>query len=280
MTPTQTKIVRVPGTSEDARNHATAIAIETHRIPMPVSLFKQGRRDMVAAVMPIRVLINSLAYNSATKGDTAESALNATNRPTVKEHWQAIVTYLRNAIEKQENYIIPALTLNSTGEVTIVVPDTDPNMSSGYMILPDETSMYITDGQHRFIAIDKVANDLRGTPQGSEFMNTGVLTMMTIENDVSQVHQDFADAGKTRALPPSLLAVYDTRQPANHAVMEISRRVPLLNGRVDATSSIVSKSSSAVFLVNQVRQFAKHSLTGSTGTKGAAIRRASRGSTV
>ena len=185
MTPTQTKIVRIPGTSEDARNHATAIAIETHRTPMPVSLFKQGRRDMVSAVMPIRVLINSLAYNSATKGDTAESALNATNRPTVKEHWQAIATYLRNAIEKQENYIIPALTLNSTGEVTIVVPDTDPNMNSGYMILPDETSMYITDGQHRFIAIDKVANDLRGTPQGREFMNAGVLTMMTIEKTTS-----------------------------------------------------------------------------------------------
>ena len=266
MTSAQTKIIRIEGTLEDARNRATAIAIEAQKTPRPISLFKQGDRDMVGAVMPIRLLINCLNYNSADKGDTADLALTATNRPTVKEHWQAIASYLRNAVESGENYIIPALTLNSTGEVTIVVPEGDPYLSGGYMILPDETALFITDGQHRFLAIKKVAEDLRGTQAGIKFMNASVLTMMTIENDKSQVHQDFADAGKTKALPPSLLAVYDTRQPANHAVMEISRRVPLLNGRVDATSSTVSKSSSAIFLVNQVRQFVKGSLTGNIST--------------
>ncbi len=69
-------------------------------------------------------------------------------------------------------------------------------------------------------------------------------------------------AGKTRALPPSLLAVWDTRQPANRAVLDISDRVNLLKGRVDSTSTSIGKSSPFIFLSNQVRQFVKSSLTG------------------
>ena len=46
--------------------------------------------------------------------------------------------------------------------------------------------------------------------------------------------------------------------------MSIIERASLLKGRVDATSNSVGKSSPFVFLVNQVRQFVKHSLTGST----------------
>ena len=87
--------------------------------------------------------------------------------------------------------------------------------------------------------------------------------MMTVENDLNQTHQDFADAGKTKPLPSSLLAVFDTRQPANRAVMELGERVKLLQGRIDATSSTLSVNSPFVFLVNQIRQFVKASLTGS-----------------
>ena len=144
------------------------------------------------------------------------------------------------------------------------MPEGQEAVNSGYAVLPDEVAIHITDGQHRFIGIDKVARDTRGTSHGESFMNTGVPFMMTIEADTNQVHQDFADAGRTKALPPSLLAVYDTRQPANAAVMTIIEQVLLLKGRVDATSTSVGKSSSFVFLVNQVRQFVKHSLTGST----------------
>ena len=116
------------------------------------------------------------------------------------------------------------------------------------------------------MGIKEAIEKTRGTENGSEFMNTGIPFMMTIEADNMQVHQDFADAGRTRALPPSLLAVYDTRQPANAAVMKIIDRVPLLQDRVDATSNSVGKSSPFVFLVNQVRQFVKHSLTGTTSS--------------
>lgn len=268
MPPTKMDILtKVPGDWDDAFNHATRLAMETNREVTPAHVFVQGARVMVSAVMPVSRIIRSLTYNNAEKGTAASAALSATNRPQIPDHWKAIAAYLRRAIERGENFIIPPLTLNSTEEVDVIVPEHFAGSSSGYMVCPHESALFITDGQHRFLAIEQVAKDLRGTQDGSDFMQTCVPVMMTIENDTSQVHQDFADAGKTRALPPSLLAVWDTRQPANSAVMAISERVPLLKGRVDATSTTVSRSSPHIFLVNQIRQFVKHSLTGNTGIK-------------
>ena len=258
-------IIEVPGSLEDARNRATSVAVETHREISPVRVFKQGQRLMVSSVLPVKVLLRILRYNSAEKKTTANKALSATNRPVDPKHVNAISNYLSKALEQDEPFIIPPMTLNSTGDLQIYVPEGDSASNSGYAVFPDETSIYITDGQHRFLGLQKVEEETRGTSQGSILVNTGVAFMMTVEADTNQVHQDFADAGKTKALPPSLLAIYDTRQPANRAVMDIIEQVPLLNGRVDATSTSVSKSSPFIFLVNQVRQFVKHSLTGSTG---------------
>ena len=267
MTEAHTRIIPVQGSLEDARSRASAIVAETNREMTAVRIFEQGERKMLSGVLPVRVLTRILDYNAAPKGTTADKALTATNRPVVAEHVRGIASYLHRTIEKDENYIIPPLTLNSTGDVEVLVPEGQYEVNSGYAVFPDETSVHITDGQHRFLAIKQVADEMRGTPQGAKFMGAGVPFMMTIESETGQVHQDFADAGKTKALPPSLLAVYDTRQPANRAVIEICERVPLMKGRIDATSSTLSAGSPFIFLVNQVRQFVKHSLTGSTSTK-------------
>ena len=253
----------VSGTSDDARARAAAVAAETNREIVPVRVFDQGDRTMLSGVLPVRVLTRVLQHNASTKGSAAAKALNTRNRPVANEHVRSIKSYLLNAIEKQERYIIPPVTLNSTGSVEIMVPEGDYTPTTGYAVFPDEASVHITDGQHRYLAIGQVVDELRGTPDGDSFMRTGVPFMMTVENDLNQTHQDFADAGKTKPLPSSLLAVFDTRQPANRAVMELGERVKLLRGRIDATSSTLSVNSPFVFLVNQIRQFVKASLTGS-----------------
>ena len=260
------RIIRIPGTIADVRRHVQDIVSETFQTQAPVQIFKQGNRTMVSTVLPIKVLNRTVIRQSANKGDTAEKALTATNRPVVLEHQKGIAAYLEKAVEKDQDYIIPPLTLNSTAEVKIYAPNDDTASNSGYMILPDEATIHITDGQHRFLAIGDTIEKLRGTPRGAKFENAGVPIMMTLSNETAQVHQDFADAGKTKALPPSLLAIWDTRQPANHAVLAISERVTLLKDRVDATSTSIGKSSPFIFLANQIRQFVKHSLTGTTST--------------
>ena len=263
-TKAEANVTVVTGTSDDARARASAVAAETNREIVPVRVFDQGDRTMLSGVLPVRVLIRVLEHNAPkTKGNAAARALHTRNRPVASEHVRVIKSYLLNAIEKGERYIIPPVTLNSTGSVEIMVPEGDYTPTTGYAVFPDEASVHITDGQHRYLAIGQAADDLRGTPEGDNFMRAGVPFMMTIESDLNQVHQDFADAGRTKPLPSSLLAVYDTRQPANRAVMELGERVKLLQGRIDATSSTLSVNSPFVFLVNQVRQFVKASLTGS-----------------
>lgn len=256
---------QVTGTVEDARIRAITAASDTNREVTPVRVFEQGDRTMVSGVLPVRVINRILAYNAAEKGQAANRALNAVNRPKDPIHVRQISAYLLRAIQKGDNYIIPSLTLNSTGNVEVYVPEGDYTPTSGFAIFPDEAAVHITDGQHRYLAIREVVNQLRGTPEGEKFMRSGVPVMMTIENELSQVHQDFADAGRTKPLPSSLLAVYDTRQPANAAVMALGERVKLLKGRIDATSTTLSANSPFIFLVNQVRQFVKSSLTGNPG---------------
>ncbi len=259
----ETKVAKVPGTSDDARARASAIAADTNREVVPVRVFEQGDRVMLSGVLPVRVLTRILEHNAAPKGAAAARALTSRNRPVDNDHVRIIAAYLRRAIEKGENYILPSLTLNSTGTVEVFVPEGDYSPLTGYAVFPDEASVHITDGQHRFLAVRQVVGELRGTPTGDKFMRASVPVMMTIESDLNQVHQDFADAGKTKPLPPSLLAIYDTRQPANAAVTAIGERVQLLDSRLDATSKTLSANSPFVFLVNQVRQFVKSSLTGS-----------------
>ena len=264
MSTAKTQLIPVEGTLEDVMVRAMSLAAETQReTPIPVRIFNQGNRQMVSGIMPCKTMVRVLDYNAADKGTTAAKALNATNRPFMKDHAFAFAKYLTKALEQDENFIIPPLTLNSTGGLDIFVLAANGKTNSGYAVLPDETKIYITDGQHRFQGIKQVVENTKGTPHGDVISETAVPFLMTIEADINQVHQDFADTGKTKALPPSLLAVYDTRQPANRAVMQISSEVPLLDGRVDSTSNSVGKSNEFIYLVNQVRQFVKHSLTGS-----------------
>ncbi len=53
-----------------------------------------------------------------------------------------------------------------------------------------------------------------------------IAVMVTCEDDLKQIHQDFADCSKTKTLPASLLSIYDTRNPGNRLVFDIEERCP------------------------------------------------------
>jgi len=58
------------------------------------------------------------------------------------------------------------------------------------------------------------------------------------------------------------MAIFDVRQPGNQVVHQLIDRVPVLTDRVDASAATLSKNSPYMFLVNQVRQFVKSSISG------------------
>ena len=91
--------------------------------------------------------------------------------------------------------------------------------------------------------------------EAAEFGSDAVAVMVTCETDADQVHQDFADCSKTKPLPPSQLAVYDMRNPANRIVLEAAEKCPIFREKIDATSKTLGKHSTLLFLANHVRRF-------------------------
>ena len=267
-------IIEVEGGTDAAYKRAQEVATDTFREMMPVRVFNQGNRQMISGVLPIRVLSRILTHQAAIRGSTANKASLSTNRPVMSDHVKTIADYLVNALTNGEQYIIPPMTLNATKGLEVYVPSgASSGLSSGFAVLPEEQVLNVTDGMHRFLAVQDAGNRLRGSDEGNKLLSDAIPVMITVESNGEQVHQDFADAGKTKPLPPSLMAVYDVRQPANRAVHQLIDRVDLFKDRIDATSSTLSNQSPYLFLVNQVRQFVKSSLSGNPSLKDDAFTR-------
>lgn len=255
-------IKEIDGSPEDCRRIALEIGSDTSRETLPVRVFSQGPRKMVSGVLPVRVLVRLLSHNSASKGSTAAKAVTALNRPVDSKHVESIAQYLLDGIAEGRPYILPPLTLNATKGLEVYIPRGMAGPLSGWAVLPEDQRITVTDGQHRFLAIQRVRDKLLGTEAGDRFLSDGITVMITLSSDLEQVHQDFADAAKTKPLPPSLVAVYDVRHPGSRAVIRLIEKVGLFHDRIDATSPTLSILSSYVFLANQIRQFVKSSLTG------------------
>ena len=161
-------------------------------------------------------------------------------------------------------YVFGALTLNASQELNFVVVGNVGDMRQGFLILPRTAQVSITDGQHREDAIEKLINNERW-PQDdrSELSRQAVAVIITNETDIGQIHQDFADASKAKMLPPSLLRMFDTRNPANRMIPLLERNCPLLRGRIEPASKTAGKNSAKLYTTNQISSFLKEFLTGS-----------------
>lgn len=265
----EAEIVRyVDGGPDECRRAAIDWAADAGREALAVRIFRQGTRLMLTGALPINRLLRVLEHNPAPKRATVGTALWASNRPVDPKHVNNITDYVLRSIREQRPFILPPMTLNASAkDMVLFAPKGATGPVTGWAVLPDEQRISVTDGQHRYLALKKVADELRGTEEGVEFLSNGVAVMITLSDSPDQVHQDFADAAKTKPLPPSLVAVYDLRHPGNRAVLQLIERVPLFRGRIDATSTTLSINSPYLFLVNQVRQFVKATLTGNPSIK-------------
>ncbi len=250
-------------TLEEAQQAAGAEAANTGALSIPVVAFRQGNRTVVTGALPmswVRNRLESRAAKSAKKGGSMHDAQAAWNRPEISEHSQAIARYIVENYKKA--YIIPPMSLNIQHRVHLYLPDYPSEFLPGYLVIPGAAKLAITDGQHRKTGIS-LALDQMDEADAATFGSDAIAVMITCETDINQVHQDFADCSKTKALPPSLLAVYDRRNPANRLVGDLERNCPLFKGKIDPTSKTLSKKSTFLFLANQLRQLVKELLTGS-----------------
>jgi DNA sulfur modification protein DndB len=250
-------------TLEDAQRAAGSEAANTGALSIPVVAFRQGLRTVVTGALPmswVRTRLESRSAKGAKKGGSMQDTQASWNRPEIPEHSQAISKYIVENYKKA--YIIPPLSLNIQHRVHLYLPDYPSEFLPGYLVIPGSAKLAVTDGQHRKTGISSAMDQMVET-DAARFGSDAVAVMITCETDINQIHQDFADCSKTKPLPPSLLAVYDRRNPANRLVGDLERSCPLFKGRIDSTSKTLSKKSTFLFLANQLRQFLKELLAGS-----------------
>jgi DGQHR domain-containing protein len=247
-----------PRKASEAANEEAA---NTGSIPLPGVLFRQGTRYCISTAIPMRQIRTRIAVDSARKGGNVKDVLGATNRPTDGGHVKNIADYLRSNVGRQ--YILPPMTLNVQQPITIYRPHAR-DFGAVYIVVPETARLSVTDGGHRTKAILE-AYDRMDEEQQADFNRDAVSVMITLEGDLTKVHQDFADCSKTKPLPKSQLAAYDRRNPANGLVLDIIENCSIFVDKIDSTSSTLSINSTQLFLTNQVRQLVKELLVGDYG---------------
>ena len=236
-------------TMEEAERAASREASATGATLLPAIMFRQGERTMITTAFLVSLVKNRLQANHAEKRGSVEQVRAATNRPVMEDHVTSVKNYIKENVGKK--YILPPLTLNARQPLSIYQADFDSTLQSIWLVIPASVKLEITDGGHRKRAIDEALDEL-SEDAADALRNDAVSVMITIENDMAQIHQDFADASKTKALPKSQLAAYDRRNPANGIVLDLISGCALFRGRVDSTSKTLSKNSNKLFLTNQV----------------------------
>ena len=266
-TPNNVKIFEYE-THKEALDSAYSEAATTTGQVLSGTLFKQGNRLSFSTALPIPVVVQHVYVKAAKKGQSLKDIANATNRPTMHDHVQSIHKYID--ANYTGDYIIPGLTLNVQDGVAVFVGSRRGSQTLGYLVIPIGSRLQATDGSHRTEAIKSVFESLNSIGQ-QEFSKHSIAAMITFENDISRIHQDFADCSRSKALPPSLVAAFDRRNPANGLVMDLIDQCEIFRDKVDGTSKTLGKKSTSAFLVNHVRQFVKELLFGNWAEKNEAF---------
>lgn len=248
-------------TYEEARERALSRVMSGNAIMLPCMVYRQGERTMLSFVLPFALMKRHLEFDATPRGEDVRSHLNRTLMP---DHVTTIKTYLR---DNYRRYILPGLTLNAAANVEIFqIGEPMGGITTGFVVLGSGTRFVPVDGQHRAAAIVGYKRNGKMTAgildEISEMGEDGVNVQMTLEDDISQLHQDFADAARTKPISANVLAAYDMRQPVNQLVSAVIDRSRFLKGRIDTTSRTLSARSQAVFLLSSVRQLLKVMILG------------------
>jgi DGQHR domain-containing protein len=249
-------------TSSDAREMALDMGANMDAEVIPVTMYRQGERYQLVGAMRFSLIGRMLYSDSAKKGASFDAIVSAINRPRDAAHIQEIAGYVKANLRGK--FVFGALTLNASQELNVVVVGqlSHSDLRQGFLILPRSVRISITDGQHREGAVRWLDENLTDADR-MELSRQAMAVIITNEMEMDQIHQDFADASKTKQLPPSLLAVFDTRNPANRMIPQLERNCALFRGRIEPASKTTGKNSLKLFTTNQVRSFLKEFLTGS-----------------
>jgi len=163
-------------------------------------------------------------------------------RPLIRPHVDEIAKYLLET----ENYILPPFIFNSNTPIKVFAFGSGA-VKFGYAVIPTNVELYVTDGQHRLKAIEKAITER------PELRDDIVTVLVVQEDDIDQIHQDFADCAKNKPIPPALLAAFDVTNVLAKLTRQITRDLVIFEGRIDKISKSLGKDPSYIFTMNQLR---------------------------
>ncbi|MDJ0658398.1 MAG: DNA sulfur modification protein DndB [Crocosphaera sp.] len=240
-------------TQQEAQTQAFADAATSGARVFICHIYEQGGRPHLVFSLPLNILVELAKLQSAETKKNKSNAEEKMNRPLIKPHVNEIAKYLLST----DNYILPPFIFNCNTPLKVFSYGTGP-VQSGYAIISSNIELYVTDGQHRLEAIKKVL------PERPELKNDSVTVLVVQEEDMDQIHQDFADCAKNKPIPPALLAAFDVSNTLAKLARQISRDLVIFNDRIDKLSNNVGKAPDYMFTMNQLRMGVAEFLFGSS----------------
>lgn len=205
-------------------------------------IYQQGGRNHLVFSLPCNLLLELGKLQSAETKKNKSNAEEKINRPLMRPHVNEIAKYLINT----ENYVLPPFIFNCSTPIKVFAYGTGA-VKFGYAVIPSDVELYVTDGQHRLKAIEKAIIER------PLLKNDSVTVLVIEEDDIDQIHQDFADCAKTKPIPPALLAAFDVSNFLSQLTRKVSKELVVFDKRIDKISRTVGKDPNYMFTMSQLR---------------------------
>lgn len=229
-------------TERDALDHATRSAATSGARLFICHVYEQGNRTHLAFSLSLKLLLEIAKLNSADGKKNKSNAEEMMNRPLMQPHVKEIAKYLVNT----DAYILPPFIFNSDTPIKVFAFGSG-SVKFGYAVISSDVLLYVTDGQHRLKAIEKAVIER------PELYNDSVTVLVVQEEDLEQIHQDFADCSKNKPIPPALRASFDVSDFLSKITRDLTKQLDIFNGRIDKISTTVGKDVNYIFTMSQLR---------------------------
>jgi DNA sulfur modification protein DndB len=229
-------------TQQEAQNQAFADSSTSGSRVFLCQVYKQGGRYHLVFSLPFNILVEIARLQSADKKKNKSNAEDSMNRPEMPPHTNEIAKYLLES----ENYILPPFIFNCNTSIKVFSYG-EGAVKVGYAVIPSNVELFVTDGQHRLKALQKV---LLEKP---ELGNDSATVLVVQEDDIEQIHQDFADCAKNKPIPPALLAAFDVTDVLSKLTRQLTKDSVIFEGRIDKISRTIGKDPSYMFTMNQLK---------------------------
>lgn len=233
--------------------------------------FVQGARLQFSTAMPIQKMLDVSKMDRSKKKDTVRDVMEHSNRPQEAAHSKQLRSYLMRTACTGDKFILPSFTFNygvgldeNASDATLLLyasSDDGTNAWPAILLLPQGAKLDTTDGAHRRSQVEEILYHGKATDDEKDALRSNAVDVKIVfESSRTDSHQDFADCGKAKSIPKSLVATFDVRDRRNRRSRELVSGSEFLSAYVDATAANVNLSSKSrmIWSMSAVRMFVAH----------------------